>query len=304
MNGPQDVDESGGNDSFTVVNNGFGLLEWSQDGGSTFSTQWGTDPSDTLQASAATTMTITLTADDSAIIDGISGSSSSSASAVQAKIHFHAATDNLNDTLLLDDSASTLGSGTYTFSGSSGIITGPLGDLDVSLGIPSFGGGVTLKGSNAGNTFDVNSSYSFDGIGEPQTVIGGTGDDTANLHASDAASPLTADMMGGSNIVNVGQGSVLSSLNGSTFVSDSGGTTTLNIDDSADTTSSSATLDNLSGNATYPYEVTGLSPGAITYGAGVTAVTISGGTSGANGVAFNINNTQAGDHDDDYRRCE
>ena len=31
VNGPQTVNESGGGDSFTVANNGAGLLEWSMD---------------------------------------------------------------------------------------------------------------------------------------------------------------------------------------------------------------------------------------------------------------------------------
>jgi hypothetical protein len=50
-NGPQVVDESGGGDSFTVANNGSGLLEWSTDNGATFSTQWGPIPADTLNLS-------------------------------------------------------------------------------------------------------------------------------------------------------------------------------------------------------------------------------------------------------------
>ena len=45
------VNETGpGNDSFTVANNGTGLLEWSTDHGATFSTQWGAVPADTLNA--------------------------------------------------------------------------------------------------------------------------------------------------------------------------------------------------------------------------------------------------------------
>ena len=294
VNGPQTVTESGGNDSFTVANNGFGLLEWSEDGGATFSTQWGSSPSDTLNASPVVSLQIELTADNSAVIDGISGSASSSASAVQASINVYQNAAYSNDSLLVDDSASSLGSGTYTIDGFGGSITGPLGDINVTVGLYAFGGGVTLEGSNAGNTFNVISSYSHNGIGEPTTVIGGTGDDTANLEASVSASLLAADLMGGTNIVNAGQNSLLSSLNATTVVGDTGGTTTLNLDDSADTTSTAATLDNLSGNTSYPYEVTGLSPGAIIYGAGVTAVDILGGTAAANGVDFNINNTQAG----------
>ena len=68
--------------------------------------------------------------------------------------------------------------------------------------------------------------------------------------------------------------------------------TTLNIDDTADTTHSTATLD-LSGNPAAPFEVAGLA-GAIQYGTGVTALNVNGGTFGATGVTYNINNTQAG----------
>ncbi len=77
---------------------------------------------------------------------------------------------------------------------------------------------------------------------------------------------------------------------------DPGDATTVNINDSSDTNNATATLDNLSGNASAPFEVTGLSAAPIEYGAGVTALNIAGGTSagGTAGVTYNINNTQAG----------
>ena len=72
VNGPQTVNESGGGDSFTVVNNGAGLLEWSTDHGATFSTQWGAIPADTLNASPAVTLTINQTGDNADVILGVS----------------------------------------------------------------------------------------------------------------------------------------------------------------------------------------------------------------------------------------
>ena len=71
----------------------------------------------------------------------------------------------------------------------------------------------------------------------------------------------------------------------------------INIDDHGDTTNTTATLDNLSGNVSAPFELTGLSERRpSSRGAGVTAVNITGGTSagGTAGVTFDINNTQAG----------
>ncbi len=106
--------------------------------------------------------------------------------------------------------------------------------------------------------------------------------------------PLHIDLGGGTNTVNVGTGNIAAVISAPVSVTDTGGTTSLVLDDTADTTHSTATLDNLSGNPGAPFEVTGLSPSPIEYGPGVTALTINGGTFGATGVTYDIENTQAG----------
>jgi len=275
VNGPQVVNESGGSDSFTVANNGSGLLEWSTDGGATFSTQWGAVPADTLNAASAVSLTINLTGDHSAVIDGIGTASSpatSSASAVLAHIHANAAAANVADSLTVNDSASNLAAGTYTYNGNIGAITGPSSGINITKGVNSFGGGNTIEGSAAANTFDVVSTYASAGIGEPVNIEPGSA----------------------SNTVNIGSGGTVAGIVALAPVAVFGGSSTLVVDDHNDTTHATATLDNLSGNPNAPYEVTGLSGGAIEYGAGVTAVNITGGTNGAAGVTFAINNTQAG----------
>ena len=142
-------------------------------------------------------------------------------------------------------------------------------------GSQAFQGGVTLKGSGAdGNTYAVLSVCCAGATHEPMTVqTGATGLQT----------------------VNVGNGGTLDNIRSTLAIFDpAGDPTTININDTADTTHSTATLDNLSGNVNAPFEVTGLSAVPIEYGIGVTALNINGGTFGAAGVTYNINNTQAG----------
>ena len=149
------VNETGpGNDSFTVANDGTGLLEWSTDHGVTFSTQWGALPADTLNADPATSLTINSAGNNSDVILGIStpgSTASSSASAILAKITLGPNFSATNgDRLTIDDSLSNLGAGTYTIS-QTGIntthITGPLDDIDVTSS-PGFTGGATILGSS------------------------------------------------------------------------------------------------------------------------------------------------------------
>ena len=122
--------------------------------------------------------------------------------------------------------------------------------------------------------------------------MGGAGDDTANVLGDTSpgiGTPLTINLEGGTNIVNVGNGNTGATISSTVQVTDP---TTLNINDTADTTHSTATL-GLSGNPAAPFQVTGLG-GAIQYGTGVTALNVNGGTFGGTGVTYNINNTQAG----------
>ena len=264
VNGPQTVTESGGNDSFTVINNGFGLLEWSPDPTATpFSTQWGAIPADTLNASPSGTLTINQTGDNADVILGAPSPATSSASAIQSHIVINPNPGLNGSTLTIDDSESPLGDGTYTLttSGIASTITGPLSDIHVVTNL-GMSGGATLLGSNADNIFNMTAVSPF----QSMSIVGGPGTNTVNAGSAGSV------------------GGILAPLS----VTDPLGTATLNVDDSADTTNSTATL-----SGTTPYELTGLSAGAIEYGAGVTALNILGGTFGGDGVTFDINNTQA-----------
>ena len=269
MNGPQTVNETGGGDSFTVVNNGFGLLEWSPDPTTTpFSTQWGPVAGDLLNASPAVTMTINQTGDNADVILGASSAATSSASAVQARIVINPNPGLNGSTLTIDDTQSPLGDGTYTLT-TSGIASTRssrgLSTISSSRRVTNLGmaGAVRhLLGSNADNIFNMTAVSPF----QSMSIVGGSGDNTINAGSAGSV------------------GGILAPLS----VTDPTGTATLNVDDSADTTSSTATL-----SGTTPYELTGLSIGAIEYGVGVTSLNILGGTFGGDGVTYDINNTQA-----------
>ena len=180
---------------------------------------------------------------------------------------------NTTDKTIIDDShGTTLASGAHPYSINTqpGFISGPGFNYSQS-GSQTFTGGVTLLGSPVnGDIYNVLSVCC--GVapgGEPMTIETASGTtSTVNVSPSQIYSPLA--------------------------IYDPGDSTTININDAADTTHSTATLDNLSGNPSAPYEVTGLSGAPVEYGAGVTALNINGGTFGGSGVTYNINNTQAG----------
>ncbi len=185
------------------------------------------------------------------------------------------AVDNTSDTTTIDDSAgTTLASPVqpYTIDTVPGTISGPGFDYDQNSS-EAFSGGVFLKGSPVnGNVYNVLSVAGNSSMTEPMTI------ETA---------------AGTTSTVNVGSGGTLD-INSPLAIFDPGDATTVNINDASDTTNSTATLDNLSGNASAPYEVTGLSAAPIEYGPGVTALNVNGGTFGGTGVTYNVNNTQAG----------
>jgi hypothetical protein len=287
------VTESSGGDSFAVKNNGSGLLEYSIDGGA-FSTNWnpGNGNGNHLSASVLSSVFINLTSDNSQIIDGDTTSPSSAASNVLAYLGVTAATSNTSDSVVINDQTGTLASGTYNIDGQGGSITGPTGGLifpaaplRVAPGSVPFGGGITLNGSDAGNIFNVISTFA----GEPIAITGGTGDNTANIESTSASAAVTVSLGTGTNIVNAGMGNTVSTLAGAVIVTDP---STLNVNDSSDTNHPTATLDNLSGNVSAPYEVIGLGNAPIEYGTGVTALNLYGGTNGSSGVEFDVNATQ------------
>jgi hypothetical protein len=247
-----------------------GLLEHSVDGGA-FNDLWSG-----LTVPAANTQTVTInvsTGDGSSVqLGGVGPGGGGPASLLFAGFQVNAPA-NTSDTLLTDDSGGTsLTPATYTIhTATSPTVSGP--GISVSQGSIPFGGGNTLMGSPSnGDIYNVSSVFG----GEPFTIVTGGATTTST--------------------VNVGSGGTLSSIGAPLAISNpSGGPTTININDASDTTSSTATLDDLSGNANAPFEVAGLSPAPIEYGAGVTALNVNGGTSGAStGVTYAINNTQIG----------
>src|SRR5271157_3125001 len=183
-----------------------------------------------------------------------------------------AAAANTTDTLAIDDSTgTTLASPVqpYTVNTDTGFrtINGP--GISYTEDSSPFEGGVTLLGSA------VN--------GDTYSVLSVLGSEPVNLITGSA----------GNSTVNAGSGGTLD-INSALAITSSSGRATININDQNHTNDGTATLDDLSGNASASYEVTGLSTAPIEYGADVTALNIYGGTDGGSGVVFDINNTQSG----------
>lgn len=181
----------------------------------------------------------------------------------------------------LDDSASSTPNSAYSYNGIT--LAGP-GVNIVTVGNVQ-NSGVTIKGatlSATGNTYTIPSTF----IGEPVFIVGGPNNDTANIQGNN--SPVSVDLAGGAgNVVNVGNAGLLTGINGPVNVSDSGGQTTLNINDQADAGPlTTATITNNS--------FTGLSGGAINYGAGVSSLVVNSGPGvGGFGFNFNVNSSAA-----------
>jgi large repetitive protein len=188
--------------------------------------------------------------------------------------------------LTLDNSTSSTGQ-TVLFK--SGLITGATANpITYPEDTVTF---VTYKGGTGDDTLTANL------VGNPALVTenlnGGGGVNAVDVQAVTATMALNVDTgSAGPSTVSVGAGGTLAGILGPVRVKATAGTTTMSLDDHSDTTNATATLDNLAGGST-PYEVTGLSPAPIEYGAGVTALNITGGTSagGSAGVTYDINNT-------------
>ena len=120
------VNESGGSDSFNVIESG-GELEYSINGGA-FSANWG-GPGNIVNASSLTTVFINLGADNSAII---LGSPTSAASNNFALFNLSAFAGNTNDSLTINDGARSLSGGTYSVNTSTHTIIGPASGINVA----------------------------------------------------------------------------------------------------------------------------------------------------------------------------
>ncbi len=241
-----------------------GFLEYSVNSGA-FSGDWGG-----LSVPAAPTVTvdINLSTDDGATLT--LGTPTGPASDLLASFSV-VAPSNTSDSVTIDDSlGTTLASGIhpYAIDTGSGTISGPGFNYDESSS-DVFGGGVTLEGSSVDG--DIYNVLSVD-TGEPFNLVTGAS---------------------GTSTINVGSAGIGGVNDATLAITSAGGTSTVNIDDSSDTTNGTITLDDSSGNGSAPNEVTGMGGSPIEYDSSVTALNITGGTDGADGVTFAINNTQS-----------
>ena len=86
---------------------------------------------------------------------------------------------------------------------------------------------MTIQGGPVGNTFNIHST--FNAVIASTTIIGGAGDDTANVLGDTfpgIGTPLHIDIGGGTNTVNVGTGNIAAVISAPVSVVDTGGTTT------------------------------------------------------------------------------
>ena len=108
--------------------------------------------------------------------------------------------------------------------------TADLGNTNVGVQINNAPGNTI--GQTASNMFNVST---VTGVRQVHS-IGGAASDTVNVMSTAIGSTLNVDSGGGANLVNVGNGNIAANIKGSVSVKDAGGTTTLNLYYSADTT--------------------------------------------------------------------
>ena len=125
-------------------------------------------------------------------------------------------------------------------------ITVPPADLSSSAGL-------TVEAGTGANTF------TYDGLGPsvPMVLRTGPGNDTANILASSPGGPVSLQAQGGNDIVNVSDAGTAQSVLAPITLDGGGGSTKLDLDDSADTAKRSVLVT--------PASVTGLAPAAINY---------------------------------------
>jgi hypothetical protein len=227
-----------------VMVGGSSLLEWSQDGGQTFSTDWdsGTPGTQTLAANTASSINISPSAGPGSSLT--LGDLASPASNIFASIFLGPAFSAANNSLIIDDRSSTHAAGTYDFYSDLGSITGP-GGASAGINFSSFGPINTYKllGGPGANTYNIHST--FNAVTTNTTIVGGAGNDVANVLGNTSpgiGTPLTIDMGGGANTVTAGGGNVQSTIAAPVTVQDTGGTTALTVDDTADTTGPTTTI--------------------------------------------------------------
>ena len=229
-----------------------------------------------LSVPAAPTVQVNITVSTG---DGSSltlGTPTGPASELNAFFNVVAGPAGTDDSVLIDDSeGTTLASSVhpYSFDTQPGSITGPGINFFQGSSLNAFGGGLTFLGSSVdGDIYNVYSTYE---LFEPLTIV--TGDS-------------------GDATVNIGDG--VFSLGSPLAIYSSGGLIGINIYDYDDDVTTAVTFDDLSGNSSAPYEITGIhnafanNVGApIEYGSGVASIDYYGGTAGTD---YSVEDTQFG----------
>jgi hypothetical protein len=153
-------------------------------------------------------------------------------------------------------------------------LLGPLGSLDV-------------KGGSGGDTFKVTGTPNFAGAGVT-TLEMGTGRPTVNVLATSGPLTLVTATSDVFNTINIGTSGLLKDIAGKVVIYNFGGTTVLDIDDSADTNPAIRTDPGLPGSS-FPVEINvnqlGLGVATISVAhasIGQTDVTLHGGSGGNN----------------------
>jgi acrosin len=118
---------------------------------------------------------------------------------------------------------------------------------------------VSVSGGDGGNTFNVQNTA---GIGNATTTINsGAGKNFVNVHRTTGA--LAVNGHDGADVIDVGQGGSVQSIKGALTVTNTAASSTLAVDNSADTINRTVGLGVTSGNGS----ITGLAPATITYAA-------------------------------------
>ena len=227
-----------------VIDVNAGLLQYSVNGGPG-STNWG---GLTVLANAINTVTITPGTGTDSIQLGDGGTA---ASALGAAFVVDQGNVVNNTSVVIDDSASNAVT-TYVVNTGPGFITGG----GINYNEPDFAmtGGVDLKGSSAADTYNV---LSTSPSSEPVTLDTGVNADTVNVEAVGAGG-LGIQGTSGADVVNIGStlatgdtfgdgSSDLSGIDGTVTVRNAGSFSTLNVDDSGDTSGPTTTFSDLGG---------------------------------------------------------
>ena len=257
------VNGLGGADTI-IVNNpnpGLGLTTLTVDGGA------GSDVTDVLATPSSVTTTIT---DSGATTDTVNIGSAGSVQGIQGAVNV--TNPGGFTSLNVDDSADATGRVvTVSSTQITGLAPATIGYTTIDISA------LTIDGGLGADTFTITGTV---GSSTGTWINTGAGDDTVNVQGVTSGRPLHIDtQVGLLDATTIGNAGSLAGILGNVFVQDSGGVSTLVVNDSADVTGRTVAI----GNST----ITGASTGTINYGTGITTLTFDGGT-GADTININV----------------